>query len=87
MLTDKQTKNRKMNRRNCTISLSSLNSIGQRIFELQSGKQNVDGQMDNGHINLIGGLVTCNPPKNGSVLYSKIGTHVKGAQRMIPILR
>ena len=26
--------------------------------------ENVDGQMDVGHINLIGGLVTCNPPKN-----------------------
>ena len=25
---------------------------------------NVDGQTDVGHINLIGGLVTCNPPKN-----------------------
>ena len=24
-----------------------------------------DRQMDVGHINLIGGLVTCNPPKNG----------------------
>ena len=23
-----------------------------------------DGQTDVGHINLIGGLVTCNPPKN-----------------------
>ena len=26
--------------------------------------ENVDGQMDVGHINLIGGLVTRNPPKN-----------------------
>ena len=26
--------------------------------------ENVDGQTDVGHINLIGGLVTCNPPKN-----------------------
>ena len=25
----------------------------------------MDGQMDVGHINLIGGLVTCNPPKKG----------------------
>ena len=24
----------------------------------------VDGQTDVGHINLISGLVTCNPPKN-----------------------
>ena len=26
--------------------------------------ENVDGAADVGHINLIGGLVTCNPPKN-----------------------
>ena len=26
--------------------------------------ENVDGQTDVGHINLIGGLVTRNPPKN-----------------------
>ena len=26
--------------------------------------KNVDGQTDVGHINLIGGLVTRNPPKN-----------------------
>ena len=32
-------------------------------FELESGNENVDGQTDVGHINLIGGLVTCNPPK------------------------
>ena len=32
-------------------------------FELESGNKNVDGQTDVGHINLIGGLVTCNPPK------------------------
>ena len=40
--------------------LSSLNSIRQTLFELESGKENVDGQidrqMDVGHINLIGGL-------------------------------
>ena len=42
------------------MSLSSLNSIGQRVFELESGNENVDGQMDVGHINLIGGLVTRN---------------------------
>ena len=49
------------------MSLSSLNLIGQSIFELESGNENVDGQTDGqtdvGHINLIGGLVTRNPPK------------------------
>ena len=28
------------------MSLSSLNSIGQRIFELESGNENVVGQLD-----------------------------------------
>ena len=28
------------------MSLSSLNSIGQTIVELDSGNENVDGQMD-----------------------------------------
>ena len=28
------------------MSLSSLNSIGQTVFELESGNENVDGQMD-----------------------------------------
>ena len=28
------------------MSLSSFNSIGQTIFELESGNENVDGQMD-----------------------------------------
>ena len=28
------------------MSLSSLNSIGHTIFELESGNKNVDGQMD-----------------------------------------
>ena len=46
------------------MSLSSLNSMEQSVFELESGNENVDGQTDVGHINLIGGLVTCNPPKN-----------------------
>ena len=46
------------------MSLSRLNSIGQSVFELESGNENVDGQTDIGHINLIGGLVTRNPPKN-----------------------
>ena len=45
------------------MSLSSLNSIGQTVFELESGDENVDGQTDVRHINLIGGLVTRNPPK------------------------
>ena len=35
------------------MSLSSLNSIGQSVFELESGNENVDGQTDVGHINLI----------------------------------
>ena len=46
------------------MSLSSLNSIGQGIFELESGNENVDRQTDVGHINLIDGLVTRNPPRN-----------------------
>ena len=40
------------------MSLSSLNLIGQSVFELESRNENVDGQTDVGHINLIGGLVT-----------------------------
>ena len=39
-----------------------------KYFELESGNENVDGQTDVGHINLIGGLVTRNPPKNGNEL-------------------
>ena len=35
--------------------MSSLNSIGQSVFELESGNENADRQ-DVGHINLIGGL-------------------------------
>ena len=34
------------------------------MFELESGNENVDGQTDVGQVNLISGLVTCNPPKN-----------------------
>ena len=34
------------------MSLSSLNSIGQSFFELESGNENVDGQTDVIHINL-----------------------------------
>ena len=49
------------------MSLLSLNSIGQSVFELESGNENVDGQTDGqtdvGHINLLGRLVTRNPPK------------------------
>ena len=48
--------------------MSSLNSIAQTVFELESGNEKcgwTDGQTDVGHINLIGGLVTRNPPKNG----------------------
>ena len=41
-----------------------MNSIGQTVFELESGNENVDGQTDVRHINLIGGLVTRNQPKN-----------------------
>ena len=41
-----------------------MNSIRQSIFELESrNKKNVDGQTDVGHIHLIAGLVTRNPPK------------------------
>ena len=28
------------------MSLSSLNSVGQTVFKLESGNENVDGQMD-----------------------------------------
>ena len=41
-----------------------LNLIGQSVFELESGNENVDRQTDVGHINLIGGLVPRNPPTN-----------------------
>ena len=34
-------------------------------FKVSPETKNVDGQTDVGHINLIGGLVTRNPPKNG----------------------
>ena len=44
------------------MSLSSFNSIGQSVFELESGHEHVDGQTDVGHFNLIGGLITRNPP-------------------------
>ena len=58
MLTDKRTKNRQMNRQNyinfernlamMVIYLTNLNSIGESIFEVESGNENVDGQTD-GH--------------------------------------
>ena len=74
MLRDKRTKNGQTNTRNYTnfernlammviYLLSSLNLIKQNIFELESGNKNVEGQTDVGHISLIGGLVTCNPPR------------------------
>ena len=51
--TDGQTNGRKTDKRNFTnfernraISLSSLNSIGQTVFELESGNENVDRRMD-----------------------------------------
>ena len=66
------------------MSLSSLNSIGQTVFELESRNANVDGQTE-GHINLMGGLVTHNLPKNiqihrllshyKSIIYSEFVIH------------
>ena len=45
------------------------------VFELESGNENVDGQTDRqtdvGHINLIGGLVTRNPPNKGNLSLRK----------------
>ena len=60
------------------MSLSSLNLIGQSLFELQSRNENVDEQTDVGHINLIGGLVTHNPPKNGVKRSKRLGVSVDG---------
>ena len=58
------------------MSLSSLNSIEQSVFELESGNKNVDGQTegqtDVGYVNLTGGLVTCNPPKNFMQITSQL---------------
>ena len=42
-------------------------SIGRSVFELESRNQNVDGQTDVGHTNLIGELVTVNPPKTATL--------------------
>ena len=47
MLTDKRTKNGQNYTNvegNLALSLSSLNSIGQSVFELESRNGNVDGQ-------------------------------------------
>ena len=59
------------------MSLSSLNLMGQSIFELESGYENVDGLTVDEHINQIGGLVTHNPPKNLPVLDRQKYFHVK----------
>ena len=47
------------------MSLLSLNTIGQTVFELESGNKKC-GRTDGRRtvIHLIGGLVTCNLPKN-----------------------
>ena len=34
-----------------------------------------DGQTDVGHINLIGGLVTRNPPKNSKIMHFLMFSH------------
>ena len=44
------------------MSLSSLIRLDKSVFEFESRNKNVDGETDVGHINLIGGLVTRNPP-------------------------
>ena len=73
MLTDKRTKNGRNYtnfKRNLAMTVIYLpvkfELIGQSVFELESGNKNVDEQTDRqrdvGHINLIGGLVTRNPP-------------------------
>ena len=47
---DRQTTKNQTNKRNLAMMVtyvpSSLNSIGQTVFELESGNENVDGQMD-----------------------------------------
>ena len=78
------------------MSLLSLNSIGQSVFELESENENVDGQTDRqtdvGHINLIGVLVTCNPSKTfDALVYAKLVEHIlylktMGCQRMKEIV-
>ena len=69
MLMDRQT-NRitPISKMNLVMMVIYLPSFGQSVSELESGNENVDGQMDRqtdvGHINLIGMLVKRNPPKN-----------------------
>ena len=41
-------------------TLLRFKSIGGSVSELHSKNQNVDVQTDVGHLNFIGGLVTCN---------------------------
>ena len=42
------------------------------MFELQSGNQNVNEQMDIKHIKSIDGLVNHNPPNNNNSNYNKV---------------
>ena len=61
----------------CSTCMSSLKLIGQTVFKLESRNHTRrDGQMDRwmdvGHINLIGGLVTCNPPNKTTLFYFKV---------------
>ena len=56
------------------MSLSSLNSIGQSVFELESGNGNVDGQTNRQiYTNFESNLATPNPPnkKDTKVVPSK----------------
>ena len=73
MLTDRQTKNGQTNEQNYTNFESKLAMMviylsvklefdWTKRFRVKSGNENVDRQMDIRHINLIGRLVTCNPP-------------------------
>ena len=53
------------------VSLSSLNLIGQTVFKLEYRNKKcgrADRQTDVRHINLIGGLVACNPPNEISLM-------------------
>ena len=43
---DRQTNKNQTNEKDRTMSLSSLNSIRQAVFKLESGNKNVDGQTD-----------------------------------------
>ena len=73
MLTDKRTKNGRTNGQNYTNFESNLAMMVIYLpvkfefdFELESPERKMlmDRRTDIRHINLIGGLVTCNPPKN-----------------------